>query len=98
MGGAQDGIYREPCVPFGEIFSQIGYPDVAPDTTQVYATRNGRALKADVYLLAHGRNGKVPAVLLAHAGGFHTFDRSGQRGIGRWLADTAWPPSPSTTP
>ncbi|MFF0740415.1 alpha/beta hydrolase [Streptomyces sp. NPDC004111] len=30
---------------------------------------------------------KTPAVVLAHAGGFHTFDKSDLRGTGRWLAD-----------
>ncbi len=29
----------------------------------------------------------MPAILLAHAGGFHTFDKSDLRGTGRWLAD-----------
>ncbi|WP_328835305.1 alpha/beta hydrolase [Streptomyces europaeiscabiei] len=74
-------------VSLGEIFSQIAYPDTHPDTTQVYATRDGQALTADLYLPKHSRNAKAPAILLAHAGGFHTFDKSDLRGTGRWLAD-----------
>ncbi|MFI6006848.1 alpha/beta hydrolase [Streptomyces sp. NPDC051366] len=74
-------------VSFGEIFSQLAYPNATPDTTQVYAARDGQALKADLYLPKHSRNSKVPAILLAHAGGFRTFDKSDLRGTGRWLAD-----------
>ncbi|MFJ9643745.1 alpha/beta hydrolase [Streptomyces sp. NPDC101206] len=69
-----------------EVLSQIAYPDATPDTTQVYATRDGQALTADLYLPQH-RNSNVPAIVLAHAGGFRTFDKSDLRGTGRWLAD-----------
>ncbi|MEU3619008.1 alpha/beta hydrolase [Streptomyces sp. NPDC006872] len=72
---------------FGEVFSQIAYPDTHPDTTQVYATRDSQTLKADLYLPRHSRNTTAPAILLAHGGGFHTFDKSDLRGTGRWLAD-----------
>lgn len=78
-------------VSFGQVFTELGYPDTAPDATETYAVRGREALQADVYL--PGRPGRktadkaVPAVVLAHAGGFHTFDRSDLRGTGRWLAD-----------
>ncbi|RSS68320.1 alpha/beta hydrolase [Streptomyces sp. WAC06614] len=74
-------------VSFAEVFTQLANPDATPDTTQVYATRDGQALGADLYLPERGRNTKVPAIILAHAGGFHTFDKSDLRGTGRWLAD-----------
>ncbi|MFJ5265194.1 alpha/beta hydrolase [Streptomyces sp. NPDC088387] len=85
-------------VSFSEVFTQIAYPGTKPDTTQTYATHDGEALQVDAYLPdgadarddgdAAGRGGgKVPAIVLAHAGGFHVFDKSDLRGTGRWLAD-----------
>ncbi|MEU8777314.1 alpha/beta hydrolase [Streptomyces sp. NPDC048606] len=75
-------------VSFGQVFSGLGpREDAAPDTTQVYATRDGERLEADVYRAKVSPGGKAPAVVLAHAGGFHTFDKSDLRGTGRWLAD-----------
>ncbi|MEV7806628.1 alpha/beta hydrolase [Microbispora sp. NPDC088329] len=74
-------------VSLGEVFSQLAYPGVTPDTTRTYAVRDGESLKADVYLPGGQRAGNAPAVVLAHAGGFHTFDKSDLRGTGRWLAD-----------
>ncbi|MFF4759826.1 alpha/beta hydrolase [Streptomyces sp. NPDC001292] len=77
-------------VSFGDIFTQLAYPGVAPDASPTYAVRDGEHLKADIYLPKGARGGtadKVPAIVLAHAGGFHTFDESDLRGTGRWLAD-----------
>ncbi|MFD6967035.1 alpha/beta hydrolase [Streptomyces sp. NPDC059949] len=75
-------------VSFAQVFSQLAYPGGAtPDTTQIYATRDGEALEADIYLARKGQGNKAPAIVLAHAGGFHTFDKSDLRGTGRWLAD-----------
>ncbi|MGW6981093.1 alpha/beta hydrolase [Streptomyces sp. NPDC054932] len=78
-------------VSFSQVLTGIGYPDSRPDATTTYATRDGEELKADVYLPGKGSgngSGKgVPAIVLAHAGGFHTFDKSDLRGTGRWLAD-----------
>ena len=73
-------------VSFGEIFTEIAYPGTTPDQSPVYAERDGERLQADVYLPEPG-SGPTPAVVLAHAGGFHTFDKSDLRGTGRWLAD-----------
>ncbi|WP_157252062.1 alpha/beta hydrolase [Nonomuraea typhae] len=72
-------------VSLGDVFGELTYPDAVPDTTQTYATRDGRALNVDVYL-PKARTG-TPAIVLAHGGGFHTFDKSDLRGTGRWLAD-----------
>lgn len=76
-------------VSFGQVFGRLASPaGAAPDTTRIYATRDGEALEADVYLAKGGRGrNRVPAIVLAHAGGFHTFDKSDLRGTGRWLAD-----------
>ncbi|MFD5083074.1 alpha/beta hydrolase [Kitasatospora sp. NPDC058406] len=73
-------------VSFGEVFGQLAYPDTAPDATETYGTADGEELKADVYLPPR-HDGRTPAVVLAHSGGFHTFDKSDLRGTGRWLAD-----------
>ncbi|WP_327678516.1 alpha/beta hydrolase [Kitasatospora sp. NBC_00458] len=73
-------------VSFGEVFGELAYPDAAPDATEPYATADGEELRADVYLPAR-HDGRAPAVVLAHAGGFHTFDKADLRGTGRWLAD-----------
>ncbi|MFE6103802.1 alpha/beta hydrolase [Streptomyces laurentii] len=74
-------------VSFGEVFSELGYPGTRPDTTRVYATRDGQKLAADLYLPERRGTAEVPAIVLAHAGGFHTFDKSDLRGTGRWLAE-----------
>ncbi|MFF9571049.1 alpha/beta hydrolase [Streptomyces sp. NPDC014685] len=77
-------------VSFGDVLTELTYPDTTPDATPTYAVRDGEHLKADVYLPNGARAGarhKVPAIVLAHAGGFHTFDKSDLRGTGRWLAD-----------
>ncbi len=68
-------------VRWTEMFTEFAYPDVKPDLTETF----GGDLKADVYL-PRGVS-KAPAIVLAHAGGFQTFDRSDLRGTGRWLAD-----------
>ena len=72
-------------VSFGEVFTEPAYPAVEPDTTRTYASPEGKPLRVDAYLPDETR--KTPAVVLAHAGGFHTFDKSDLRGTGRWLAD-----------
>ncbi|MCX4631860.1 alpha/beta hydrolase [Streptomyces sp. NBC_01443] len=92
IGGIQFAAARQAGteVSFGQVFSGLGYPDSTPDTTTTYAGPDGRPLNADLYLprQTSGRPaGKVPAIVLAHAGGFHTFDKSDLRGTGRWLAD-----------
>ncbi|WP_214324396.1 alpha/beta hydrolase [Nonomuraea sediminis] len=86
--GVQVAAAREAgaSLTLGEVFSELAYPDTVPDTTQTYAIHGGETLKADVYL-PRNPAGKAPAVVLAHAGGFHTFDKSDLRGTGRWLAD-----------
>ncbi|WP_082801689.1 alpha/beta hydrolase [Herbidospora cretacea] len=68
-------------VRWTEMFTEFAYPDVKPDVTETF----GGDLKADVYL-PRGVS-RAPAIVLAHAGGFQTFDRSDLRGTGRWLAD-----------
>ncbi|MFD6889635.1 alpha/beta hydrolase [Streptomyces sp. NPDC059957] len=90
IGGIQFAAARDAGtkVSFSQIFSQLAYPGGAtPDTTHIYATRDGEALEADVYLARKSQGSKAPAIVLAHAGGFHTFDKSDLRGTGRWLAD-----------
>lgn len=95
IGGVQFADARRAGVrvSYGEVFSQIAYPGATPDVTTTYATREGEELRVDAYLPAGHAGGQggggrtVPAVVLAHAGGFHTFDRSDLRGTGRWLAD-----------
>ncbi|NWF24733.1 alpha/beta hydrolase [Streptomyces sp. PKU-EA00015] len=76
-------------ISFGEVITQLAYPGAVPDDSPTYAERDGEKLKADLYLpkAAQNRSGKVPAIVLAHAGGFHTFDKSDLRGTARWLAD-----------
>ncbi|MFD5546442.1 alpha/beta hydrolase [Streptomyces goshikiensis] len=92
IGGVQLAAARQAGadVSFGEVFSRLSYPDTAPDATVTYASPDGGPLKADLYLpkKASGRSpGAAPAIVLAHSGGFHTFDKSDLRGTGRWLAD-----------
>ncbi|MFF2011633.1 alpha/beta hydrolase [Streptomyces sp. NPDC058195] len=74
-------------VSLGQAFTELTYPAVKPDATETYASPEGKPLKVDAYLPGKTPGGKVPAVVLAHAGGFHTFDKSDLRGTGRWLAD-----------
>ncbi|MFE6968503.1 alpha/beta hydrolase [Isoptericola sp. NPDC057653] len=74
-------------VSWGEVAGGLGYPDVQPDTTATFARPDGEALDVDAYLPAGGAGEAAPAVVLAHAGGFHTFDKGDLRGTGRWLAD-----------
>src|SRR4051794_3029789 len=82
------------------VLTELGYPAVRPDATVTYARPEGAALDVDVYLPPGAGRGSAPAVVLAHAGGFHTFDKSDLGGPGRWLADpgvavfastTGWP-------
>ncbi|MGW1008559.1 alpha/beta hydrolase [Streptomyces termitum] len=74
-------------VSLGDVFGELGYPEAEPDATETYASPEGRPLRMDAYLPERRADRKVPAVVLAHAGGFHTFDKSDLRGTGRWLAD-----------
>ncbi|MCD9144985.1 alpha/beta hydrolase [Streptomyces albireticuli] len=89
IGGVQLSAAREAGaeVSFGDVLGELAYPDTRPDTTATYAVRDGEPLRVDAYLPVRGRGGAAPAVVLAHAGGFHTFDKSDLRGTGRWLAD-----------
>ncbi|GAA0514760.1 hypothetical protein Ade02nite_94810 [Paractinoplanes deccanensis] len=70
-----------------EIFTELAYPGVTPDESAVYATPAGQPLLVDAYLPEVAPGVTTPAVVLAHAGGFRTFDRSDLRGTARWLAD-----------
>ncbi|MFB6893367.1 alpha/beta hydrolase [Kitasatospora sp. NPDC056327] len=74
-------------VSLGQAFTELGYPATKPDATETFASPGGEPLQVDAYLPARVSGRQVPAVVLAHAGGFHTFDRSDLRGTGRWLAD-----------
>lgn len=74
-------------VSWRDVAAELGYPDVEPDETVVYASPEGEDLEVDVYLPPSAPDGGAPAVVLAHAGGFRTFDKSDLRGTGRWLAD-----------
>ncbi|GHG20235.1 alpha/beta hydrolase [Streptomyces hydrogenans] len=89
VGGVQLGAARDAGadVSFGEVFTELTYPAATPDVTETYASPGGEPLRVDAYLPARAPGRKVPAVVLAHAGGFHTFDKSDLRGTGRWLAD-----------
>jgi acetyl esterase/lipase len=71
----------------GVIFTELGYPGVTPDESAVYASPGGQALTVDAYLPRPAPGIAAPAVVLAHAGGFRTFDKSDLRGTARWLAD-----------
>ena len=70
-----------------EPFRQLGYPATRPDQTMAYATVGGETLLVDAYLPASTDGHRTPAIVLAHAGGYHVFDRTDLRGTGRWLAD-----------
>lgn len=74
-------------VSFGQVFTELGYPAAKPDATKTYARPGGEPLRVDAYLPKRAPGEKTPAVVLAHSGGFHTFDKSDLRGTGRWLAD-----------
>ncbi|CAM5448717.1 alpha/beta hydrolase [Streptomyces narbonensis] len=74
-------------ISLAQVFTELGYPSAEPDTTRTYATLDGETLRVDAYLPEKNPGRKAPAVVLAHAGGFHTFDKSDLRGTGRWLAD-----------
>ncbi|MFF1903057.1 alpha/beta hydrolase [Kitasatospora sp. NPDC058218] len=89
IGGVQFVAARDAGaeVSFGQVLGQLAYPDSKPDSTHTYAVRDGRALDADLYLPKGAQGSKAPAIVLAHAGGFHTFDKRDLRGTGRWLAD-----------
>ncbi|MFJ6017315.1 alpha/beta hydrolase [Streptomyces sp. NPDC092952] len=89
IGGIQFQAARSAGVDIslGQVFTGLGYPAVDPDATETYASPGGKPLKVDAYLPEKTPGKKVPAVVLAHAGGFHTFDKSDLRGTGRWLAD-----------
>ncbi|MFE4394384.1 MULTISPECIES: alpha/beta hydrolase [Streptomycetaceae] len=89
IGGIQFQAAREAGadVSLGQVFTELGYPAAKPDTTETFASPEGEPLRVDAYLPAKVPGQRTPAVVLAHAGGFHTFDRSDLRGTGRWLAD-----------
>lgn len=74
-------------VSLDQVFTELGYPAVKPNATETYASPEGRPLRVDAYLPGKSPGQRVPAVVLAHSGGFHTFDKSDLRGTGRWLAD-----------
>ncbi|MEU0632686.1 alpha/beta hydrolase [Streptomyces sp. NPDC005989] len=74
-------------ISLGQAFTELGYPAAKPDVTRTYASPEGKPLRVDAYLPEKTPGRQVPAVVLAHAGGFHTFDKSDLRGTGRWLAD-----------
>ncbi|MFE7108086.1 alpha/beta hydrolase [Streptomyces sp. NPDC057575] len=74
-------------ISLGQAFTELGYPAAKPDVTKTYASPEGKPLQVDAYLPEKTPGRQVPAVVLAHAGGFHTFDKSDLRGTGRWLAD-----------
>ncbi|MGW5113403.1 hypothetical protein [Nocardia sp. NPDC004123] len=41
---------------------------------ETYAAPGRQTLRIDVYLPGHRSSAPPPAIVLAHAGGFHTFD------------------------
>ncbi|BCN76886.1 alpha/beta hydrolase [Prescottella equi] len=79
-------------ISFRDVGTQLAYPGTTPDATRTYTVRDDEPLGVDVYLPeghdpAAPSAEMIPAVILAHAGGFHTFDKADLRGTGRWLAD-----------
>ncbi|MFF9352451.1 alpha/beta hydrolase [Streptomyces sp. NPDC014734] len=74
-------------ISLSQVFTGLAYPATKPDATKTYASPEGKPLQVDAYLPKKTPGKKTPAVVLAHAGGFHTFDKSDLRGTGRWLAD-----------
>ncbi|WTY61776.1 hypothetical protein OG741_00820 [Streptomyces sp. NBC_01410] len=74
-------------ISLGQAFTELAYPAAKPDATKTYASPEGKPLQVDAYLPKKTPGKQVPAIVLAHAGGFHTFDKSDLRGTGRWLAD-----------
>ncbi|WP_331747817.1 alpha/beta hydrolase (plasmid) [Streptomyces sp. NBC_00984] len=89
IGGIQFRAARNAGVDIslGQAFTELAHPAAKPDATKTYASPEGKPLRVDAYLPTKTPGKQVPAVLLAHAGGFHTFDKSDLRGTGRWLAD-----------
>jgi acetyl esterase/lipase len=83
----RDAVRAGADLSVGEIFTELAYPDAVPDESVVYASPGGQPLTVDAYLPAPAPGTAVPAVVLAHAGGFRTFDKSDLRGTARWLAD-----------
>jgi acetyl esterase/lipase len=74
-------------VPWRPVFTELGVPAVEADETTTYAAPGGTALDVDVYLPPADARGAAPAVVLAHGGGYRTFDKSDLAGTGRWLAE-----------
>lgn len=75
-------------VSWADVATELAYPATTPDETTTYASPDGSDLDVDVYLPDdEAGDGTVPAVVMAHAGGFRTFDKSDLRGTARWLAD-----------
>ena len=74
-------------VPWRPVFTELGIPAVGVDETTTYARPGGTALDVDVYLPPVADRGNAAAIVLAHAGGYRTYDRSDLAGTGRWLAD-----------
>ncbi|MFE0171980.1 alpha/beta hydrolase [Streptomyces sp. NPDC059002] len=89
IGGIQFSAARKAGtdVSWGDVFGELAYPAVEPDRTVTYADPEGEPLRVDAYLPKKAPGRRTPAVVLAHAGGFHTFDKSDLRGTGRWLAE-----------
>jgi acetyl esterase/lipase len=74
-------------LPWRAVFTELGISAVAADETTTYARPGGTALDVDVYLPPAESRGGAPAIVLAHGGGYRTFDKSDLAGTGRWLAD-----------
>jgi acetyl esterase/lipase len=83
----RDAVRAGADLSVGDIFTQLAYPGVTPDESTVYASPGGQPLTVDAYLPEVAPGTTAPAVVLAHAGGFRTFDKSDLRGTARWLAD-----------
>src|SRR4051812_45124763 len=78
-------------------FTEPGYPAVTADETTTYARPEGAALDVDVYLPPATERGRAPAIVLAHAGGFRTFDKATCAEPGAGSPSTVSRSSPSTT-
>lgn len=89
VGGIQyvDAKRAGTAVSWREVYSQLFLPAAAPDVVATFAEPDGTPLRVDVYLPPRRSDTPAPAVVLAHAGGFHTFDKKDLRGLGRWLAE-----------
>ncbi|PPJ33710.1 hypothetical protein C5E45_05130 [Nocardia nova] len=66
-----------------EVYSQLFLPAAAPDVVATFTEPDGTPLHVDAYLPPRHSDTPTPAVVLAHAGGFHTFDKKDLRGLGR---------------